>query len=246
MDNLEIAPGIEIIGPSLWIKKPKILIINDLHLGMEESWQRKGILVPKFQIKEIIAILEDILTTVQPLKIIINGDLKDEFGTVLNQEWRDILALFDFLKQHCKEIIVVQGNHDPIIKPIALRREIKVVKEYKVEGLHIVHGDELVETKAKTIIIGHEHPAVTLREHGKWEKYKCFLQGKWKRKQLIAIPSFNPLVEGTNVLEGNMLSPFLEDISKFKIYVINKQEVFDFGKVKDLGCEKNLKTGAKI
>ena len=73
-----------------------------------------------------------------------------------------------------------------------------------------------------------------LLEGSKWEKYKCFLVGTWKRKEIIAVPSFNPLLEGTDVLKEQLLSPFLGDIQNFQIYVVSKGEAFRFGKVKHL------------
>ena len=231
---MEIAKGIEIIETALWLKKQNILIINDLHIGYEEVLQRKGILVPKFQLKEIITKLEHILEKTKPETVIINGDLKHEFGTVLKQEWKEVLQFLDVVLQKCKTVIIIKGNHDPIIAPIAEKRRVAVVTEYSVDDTLIVHGDELMETKATRIIIGHEHPAITMREGSKWEKYKCFLKGKWQRKELIAVPSFNPLLEGTDILKEEVLSPFLEDIATFKVYIVNKGEVFDFGKVKDL------------
>ena len=231
---MQISPKIEIIHAALWLSTEKILIINDLHIGYEEALHRKGILVPKFQLQEIIQEMKQILSQVKPQKIIINGDLKHEFGTVLRQEWSEVLQFLDFCLQHCQEVLIIKGNHDPIIKPIAEKRGICVVTEYLVNDIIIVHGDKSIETKAKRIIIGHEHPAITLREKSKWEKYKCFLKGKWKEKELIAVPSFNPLLEGTDVLKEELLSPFLENIKNFKVYVISKGEVFGFGKVKDI------------
>ena len=231
---MQISAGIEIVHTALWLTKEKILVINDLHIGYEESLHRKGILVPKFQLQEIIKEMKQILSKVKPNKIIINGDLKHEFGTVLRQEWSEVLQFLDFCLQHCKEVIIIKGNHDPIIKPLAEKRGIKVVKEYQVEDIIIVHGDQLIETKTKRIIIGHEHPAITIREKSKWEKYKCFLKGKWKGKELIAVPSFNPLLEGTDVLKEELLSPFLENVKNFDVYVVSKGDVFAFGKVKDV------------
>ena len=226
---MEISPGIEIIETALLIKK-ETLVINDLHLGYEASLHLKGILVPRFQLEDIIKIMKRILK-VKPKKIIINGDLKHEFGKVLQLEWREISKFLDFLLENCQEVIIIQGNHDPVIVPIAVKKNVKVVKDYKIDDILIIHGDELVETDAKTIIIGHEHPAIKIQDHGKWEKYKCFLKGKWKRKELIAVPSFNPLLEGTNVLEGQMLSPYLKDIKNHQIYVVSEREAFYFGKV---------------
>lgn len=251
---MKISKGIEIINEALWIKKENILVINDLHLGYEESLHRKGILVPKFQISEILKQFRYIFKKVSPKKIIINGDLKHEFGSVLKQEWKDVLQLLDFLSEKCKEIIIIQGNHDPIIKPIADKRNISIVPEFKVRNILIVHGNELVKTgkEVKTIIIGHEHPAVTIREGSKWEKYKCFLKGDWKEnlkdnlgdkfksigksKELIVVPSFNPLLEGTDILKEKLLSPFLSksNLENFTIYVVGEKEVFLFGKVKSL------------
>ena len=231
---MEISPGIEIIGTALWLKKEQILVINDLHLGYEEALHRKGILVPKFQLQEMIAQATAITKKTSPLLIILNGDLKHEFGSILKQECKEVLQFLHFLSQQCTEIIIIQGNHDPIIKPLAEKRKIKVVKEYGIGDIILVHGDKLVETKAKTLIIGHEHPAITIRRGGKWEKYKCFLKGKWKRKEIIAVPSFNPLLEGTDILKEEVLSPFLEEIMNFEVFVVGKEEIFSFGKVKDV------------
>ena len=74
---------------------------------------------------------------------------------------------------------------------------------------------------------------IFLKETGKSEKYECFLVGKWKKKNLIVIPSFNPLTKGTNVLEKSKFSPYIEDVSNFQVYVVDG-EVYDFGKVKKI------------
>ena len=140
----------------------------------------------------------------------------------------------DFLQEKFEEVIIIQGNHDPILAPIAIRKGVNIVKEYKVGEMIIVHGDKLVDCKEKIVIIGHEHTVITISEGGKREKYKCFLKGKWKDKELIVVPSFNPLLEGTNVLKEELLSPFLDNIEKFEVYVVSNEEVFPFGKVKKI------------
>ncbi len=231
---LEISTGLKIVDLALFAPKSKLLIINDLHLGYEEALQKKGVLVPKFQLNEILEMLNSIIQKTHPKIIIINGDLKHEFGTVLKQEWDEVLKLLDFLLERCLKVVIIQGNHDPIIKPIASRKGIKVVKEYAFEDVLVVHGDELVNTRAKRIIIGHEHPAITIREGSKWEKYKCFLKGRWKRKELLVIPSFNPLLEGSDILKEKLLSPFLEKVKNFSVFIVSRGEVFDFGKIKDI------------
>lgn len=230
---MRILPNIEIIDLGLWLKKEKILIVSDFHLGYEEMLREEGVLVPRFQLKDVLKRLEKILKKIRPKKIIINGDLKHEFGKVLNQEWRDVLGLVDFLLGNCKELVLIKGNHDIFLGPIARKRSVKVVKDYLIGDKLITHGDKIKKTAAKTIIIGHEHPAISLKEEGKIEKYKCFLGGKWKGKDLIVMPSFNFLFEGTDVIKEELLSPYLEDILKFGVYIAGKK-VYAFGKVKDL------------
>tara|TARA_Y100000310_G_scaffold124700_1_gene123456 strand:+ start:69660 stop:70358 length:699 start_codon:yes stop_codon:yes gene_type:complete len=231
---MQIHPGISVIDTALWLENEEILIINDLHIGYEQALHFKGILVPRFQLEEICDKLNLIFEKVKPKKVVINGDLKHVFGKVLQREWKEVLQFLDFLLVHVSEVVIIQGNHDPMVKFIAEKRDVSVVKEIKFGEIHIVHGDELVETDAEVIIIGHEHPAVKIHEGAKWEKYKCFLKGKWQRKVLIAVPSFNPLLEGTNILEGKMLSPFLKKIDDFEVFVVGKGEVFSFGMVKSL------------
>ena len=232
MGLMEISPGVEIIRTALWLKREETIIINDLHVGYEEALHHRGVLVPRFQLQDIVKELKLILEQSKPRKVIINGDLKHEFGTILRREWKEVLELLDFLLGFGLEVIIIQGNHDPIIRPLAEKRGIRVVKEYSLGDILIVHGDELVEQrkKVKTIIIGHEHPAIIIKEGAKREKFKCFLKGKWQKKELLVMPSFNPLLEGTDVLKGDLLSPFLRKIDDFEIFVVGEKEVLEFGK----------------
>ncbi|MBS3124011.1 metallophosphoesterase [Candidatus Woesearchaeota archaeon] len=234
---MEIAKNIEILEETLWFKKEKIILLNDLHIGYEEALQRRGVLVPKFQLKEILSKLESILEKTRPEKVIINGDLKHEFGRVLRQEWKEVLEFLEFIINKGVEVIIIKGNHDHLMQVLANKKNITLINSYVLGDNLILHGDELVKEdinlkKFKRIIIGHEHPAIVLREGGKKEKYKCFLQGKWKNKELIVMPSFNPLLEGTDVSKEKLLSPFLTDISNFTVYIVGFREVLKFGKVK--------------
>jgi hypothetical protein len=58
------------------------------------------------------------------------------------------------------------------------------------------------------------------------------LKGTWKKKELIVMPSFNPLVEGTDIVKEQLLSPFLDKIDDFEVWISRQEEVLNFGKVK--------------
>ncbi|MFC1704967.1 metallophosphoesterase [Nanoarchaeota archaeon] len=250
---MKISKDIAIIDLALYIKG--VLIISDVHIGYEEALNKQGVFVPRFQFKEIILRLESIFKKLKNKKIetiIINGDIKHEFGRISDQEWRHTLRLLDFLGRYCKEIILVKGNHDKVLGPIAEKRKVKVVDYYfinqkssikkkttkKSKKILVIHGDKIPEKKvleeASTIIIGHEHPAVAVKEGNRVETFKAFLKGKWKDKVLIVQPSFFLVTEGTNILNEEILSPFLkQDLKNFEAWII-ADRIYEFGKLKNL------------
>ncbi len=233
---MKIVNDIEAVGLSLYVKET--LIIADVHMGFEEYVNKSGILIPRTQFDDTIKELNTIFKKLQGFKIqriIINGDLKHEFGTISETEWRNTLKLIDYLLKHCKEIILIKGNHDTILGPIAKKRGIKVKSHVLLDNILVCHGNEVVEEvdKAEIIIIGHEHPAISLNENSRVEKFKCYLKGKWHNKTLIVMPSFNTVTEGSDMLKEQRLSPFLQQsIDNFHVYVVDKNKIFDFNKLK--------------
>ena len=237
--------GIRIIDLAIMIGKT--LIICDTHIGYEEALNKQGVLIPRFQFNEIIKRLEAMfkklkISSNNKLKnIIINGDVKHEFGTISETEWRHTIRFLDFLSIYCDEIILIKGNHDTILGPIAKKRNIKVADYFIINGTIVIHGHKLIEdkkliNKVKNIVIGHEHPAISLREGTRAELFKCFLLGKYKSKSLIVQPSFNLVTEGTDILKENLLSPFLkQNLDNFNVYVVaENSKILNFGKIKDL------------
>jgi hypothetical protein len=177
---------------------------------------------------------------VKPELIVMLGDIKHEFGTISRQEWRDTLNLLDYLMSKVGKIVLIKGNHDTILGPLADKKDLVVRESFFIDNILFCHGHKLIDEKsaifikAKTIIIGHEHPAIGLRDGPRVEKYKCFLLGKFKNKKLIVMPSFNFVTEGTDVLQEKLLSPFIENIYNFEAFVVG-DKVYKFGKVSSLG-----------
>ncbi len=252
---MEILPKIKIVDLALFCEST--LVIADIHIGFEEALNKQGILVPRVQFDEIISRITRILNFLKNKrieKIIVNGDLKHEFGVISEQEWRNTLKFLDLLAKYCNEIILIKGNHDTILGPIANKRNIKVVENYLIEARNIknniivTHGNKILSRnnlkKVSTIIIGHEHPAISLKEGPRVEQFKCFLKGKYKGKNLIVQPSFNTLVEGTDVLRDKIFSPFLQqNLDDFYVYIV-EDRVYEFGKIGNL--RKNPKNSAKM
>ncbi len=233
---MEIYKGIEIVDLSIYIKKYKTLVISDLQLGIEESLNKNGLLIPRLQFDLIKKKLDKIFEIIKPERVIINGDLKHEFGIISRQEWKETIDLIDYLFGKTRKIILIKGNHDVILNLIAKKKNLDIVDEFLCGDILILHGHKisLNSYKYNVLIIGHEHPAISLKEDAKIEKYKCFLKGKYNNHHLIVMPSFSALNIGTDVLKDTFLSPYLNvNLDNFRVFII-EDKVYDFGKIKNL------------
>ncbi len=172
-------------------------------------------------------------------KIIILGDVKHEFGYILDDEWNLIVKFLEHLRGKCKELVVIEGNHDKILFPILRKMRVVAVDFYLWRNILFAHGDkefeEMFGRDVKYWIIGHGHPAVTLVDNVKRETYKCFLTGAFKGKKVILVPSFFPLIAGTDAREFDLGFAFKFDLRKFNVKIVGDGlDVLDFGKLKDI------------
>ncbi|MDO8517522.1 MAG: metallophosphoesterase [Nanoarchaeota archaeon] len=239
----------EAVERALFWKEKRVLVIGDLHFGYENYLHERGWSFPKTQISESIEILGKIFQKTGKLaQVIILGDVKHYFGGILNEEFSDVLQFFNLIKENLDkngEIIIIKGNHDNILEPIlkkqGLKEFVKLKQEYILEDILFFHGHKrdfervkplLKGKNIKISIIGHFHPAINLEEDAKKEKYKCYLYGKSKilKKELIIVPSFFPLLEGTNILAKDFMLEGWLDVSNFEVFIIS-DKVYDFGKV---------------
>jgi uncharacterized protein len=234
------------INKTLFFPKEGILAVGDLHLGFEYQLQQSGILVPESQVEEMKKELKSIFDEIKEKnfvikKIIFIGDIKHSFS----YQWKErnyFNEIISFLKNYVKDkdIILIKGNHDTIDYSFSDR-----LKDYFIYGeIAFSHGHklfpEIFNEKIKTIVIGHLHPSITLsdKQNIKREKYKCFLVGKFKKKEIIILPSFLSTVEGTSI---NNIEDEYEDyfsiipkknLINFSVYVVGDKEVYSFGKIK--------------
>jgi len=232
----------QFIGKSLYFPERKMLVLADLHIGYEEYLTERGVFLPRMQFKEMMKELEEIFNKVGDKKIdklVVVGDLKHEFGTISSQEWRETKEVLDFFKSKAKKVILIKGNHDNILEPIASRKELKIKEFYIKDEICFLHGNkmfnECLGKKIKMLVIGHRHPAVMLADKYKREKYKCFLVGKWKNKEVIILPSFFPFIEGSDIVEDGCNKLFVDEksLKGFDVWVVG-DKVYRFGKLRGI------------
>lgn len=233
---------------AIYWKSQNTMIIADLHLGYEEALHKEGILIPRNHLTLVKKKLEKIFAQIKINEakkldtLVINGDLRHQFGPLSSQEWKETLSLLSFMKSKADRIIAIKGNHDPNIEFLESRvTNLKVTEKYKQNDLLVTHGDDLPDPRdladVKVMVIGHEHPVVSLKSPvtTRREPYKCFLKGSFRGSLLIVQPSFNLLAKGSDLTREIPLSPFLKeaDLNQFETFPVSDEgEIYNF---RDLG-----------
>lgn len=228
----------EIVDRCLFWKEKKTLIVGDLHLGYESSINEEGVVIPKNQMNENYELFRKIFKkTGKVKKIILLGDVKHYFGKVLEGESNDFVNLVYFFREFLLKdgkIVITKGNHDNILDSVVEHyKDVELVPYLVEEGVLFFHGDlksltwvgfNLFDKKIKLIVKGHFHPAVVLTDGSKKEKYKAFVYGSFNKKKTIIVPSFFPLVEGSDIFGHDQLNK--KNLEESSFYVIG-----DFDKI---------------
>lgn len=215
----------------------RVLVIGDLHLGYGESLQNQGYLFPTRLKEDMMQELSLLLEHVGRVdKIIFLGDLKHDFGSISREERESMTRVLDLTQAYCSEIVMVKGNHDKVLNFLIGERAVTVCDYYIWNQYVFLHGDRdfpsLYEEAITTWIVGHAHPAVGLTEGAKHEKYKCFLRIPYNKKEIIVVPSFFLVSEGSDILLEPLLLVWPVNLRKARVYIVGEAfEVFDFGLV---------------
>ncbi|MFQ6059863.1 MAG: metallophosphoesterase [Thermoplasmata archaeon] len=233
MDKIEILPQIVVDRDyALYLKKSRTAVIADLHLGYEGALHEEGVSIPRFQKKIMLDRIERILKRYEPRRLIINGDFKHEFSRNLPQEWEDVNEVLDFLISRV-DTVLTRGNHDNYLMTILAKRGLELIRTAISQGMTIAHGHEDVNWKG-TLIIGHEHPSLQLRDEiGASIRLPCFLVSE----KIIVLPAFTPLATGTNVASMGFISPPLAKLDEARTRVVAIDEkigLLDFQTLADL------------
>ena len=170
---------IKYLGKCLLLEKSgeRVLVIGDLHLGYEGAMRASGVMVPIKIYDKCIKDFDEIISFVGGFidKIIILGDIKHGFGTILREEWNEIERFLIYLKEKCSELVVIEGNHDNVLFPILNKIKIVGADYYLWKNIIFAHGDrdfkEMYSKEIKFWILGHGHLAIALYDDIKKENY---------------------------------------------------------------------------
>jgi putative SbcD/Mre11-related phosphoesterase len=156
--------------PALLLQRAreKVVVIGDLHIGWEVTLGQQGIHVPS-QTAKMLQRLTAIVEEKRPSRLILLGDVKHSVTGTELEEWRDVPEFFERLIKLVPSIQVIVGNHDGNLEPLTPSK----VDLLPPSGLALwgkfglLHGHAWPTPEilgCETLILGHLHPAVTLRD----------------------------------------------------------------------------------
>jgi len=205
--------------PGLYHPEIDLLVISDLHLGLESSMTTKGSYVPQFQLDDLKKDIKEMQEETEASRILVNGDLKNEFSTSYSEK-KELREFIDFLQDNFKDVIPIRGNHDTFIEDLLEEKGLRMQDSYMEKSVLFTHGHISLETldvrDFETAVIGHEHPALALTDNiGVKEKVDCFLYGEMNDgRNILVMPAFSTISNGTNINEvpsKQLLSPILRN-----------------------------------
>src|SRR3989454_645829 len=97
-----------------------ILVVADLHIGIEEELHEKGIRVPS-RAEVMGRKLVDLADRRGASRLVILGDVKHLVPKMASRERRDVYVFFRDLAPRFREVYIAQGNHDGMLKNIVPR-----------------------------------------------------------------------------------------------------------------------------
>jgi hypothetical protein len=206
-----VCDGVEIFpGGVAFLADAGVMVVADLHLGVEASLEYEGLSIPRVQAKKMGEYMMRMIERLSPTKVVVAGDLKHNFSRNLVQEWRDVERFVKDLSGKTK-LEVIKGNHDNYVGSILGEYGVPLRREINIGAVKIVHGHAHSERTGLTVM-GHIHPSIRLRDSiGASVKDHCYL---WDpERQILVLPALSLVAAGIDVvshMEADEISPILE------------------------------------
>ena len=215
--RMELEPGLWLDARrAVWIEGARALVVADLHLGYVWAHRFEGQLLPLGAREDSTERLLDLITSYRPAEVVLLGDVVHRVvpEPALRAEVR---GLAEEVAGRAR-LRIALGNHDAHLLSLleGIGVEVETARQLQAGPHLLVHGDgpddgaRVAAALRRTapggrVIIGHEHPALTLSDGvSSSVKCPCFLVSR----QVLVLPAFSRWAAGSNARDGRFLSPF--------------------------------------
>jgi hypothetical protein len=231
--------------PALFISDKKILVISELHIGLEYELYKSGIKIPS-QRRKFEEAIDQLIKLTKAKMLVILGDIKHKVPGSTIREDIEIPRFLEDLKQKIK-VILIKGNHDDRIEEI-IPSGVKIYgsRGCKIDKYGFFHGHAWPSKKlmgCDYLFMGHVHPAIEFRDSfgfrsvlSVWLKGKLnqeLVKKKYKIKKTgklnaIVLPTFNSILGGAALNRiakerhtGPLFVNKIFDVDSSKVYLLD-------------------------
>ncbi len=220
-------------GPALLVEQDRrVLVVADLHMGIESGLERHGVHIMSrsaARVDRVVACIEE----TEPDLLLLLGDVKHNVPVTSRQEYRELPGVLETFRDHVP-ISVAPGNHDGGIGRFLEPGELLPPGGALVDGVGYLHGHThpAPELFGHLIVLGHHHPVVSLIDTvGCAARARpaylysgidgpCLLQGAeappGDRTRLLFVPAFTEFAGGIDIqrLQKSGLGPLSRCINR--------------------------------
>ncbi|WP_129116848.1 metallophosphoesterase [Halegenticoccus tardaugens] len=231
----------------------RALVIADYHAGIEAALRyERGVELASNADRRRERLLS-LLDRTGADRVIVLGDLGHRIGEPKGAEREELAALVDAVTERVP-LTLVKGNHDgAVAEAFGDRIDVTPGDGARFGDVGVLHGHTWPAADvlaARTVCVGHEHPAVKLTDVvGGSRVEPAWLRGSlrrdafadalgvgasalaWNDPELVVFPAFNERSGGTwiNVDGQGFLSPFLPDgLADGEAYLLDGTRLGDY------------------
>lgn len=211
-------------GPALLVEQDRrVLVVADLHMGIESGLERHGVHIASrsaARADRVIACIEE----TKPDLLLLLGDVKHNVPVTSRQEYRELPGVLRSFRDRVP-IAVAPGNHDGGIGRFLEPGELLPAEGTLIDGVGYLHGHThpAPELHGHLVVIGHHHPVVSLVDSVGCAArarpaylYSVIEELSGERTRLLFVPAFNEFAGGIDVgrLQQSGLGPLSRCIDK--------------------------------
>ncbi len=194
-------------GPALLVEQDRrVLVVADLHMGIESGLERHGVHITSrsaARTDRVIACIEE----AKPDLLLLLGDVKHNVPVTSRQEYRELPGILEAFRDRVP-ISVAPGNHDGGIGRFLDAGELLPAGGALIDGVGYLHGHThpAPELFGHLIVLGHHHPVVSLVDSVGCAArarpaylYSGLETPSGDRARLLFVPAFNEFAGGIDV-----------------------------------------------
>ena len=207
-------------GPALLVESDRrVLVVADLHMGIESGLERHGVHIASrsaARTDRVIACIEE----TEPDLLLLLGDVKHNVPVTSRQEYLELPGVLESFRERVP-IAVAPGNHDGGIGRFLESGELLPADGSLIDGVGYLHGHThpAAELSGHLIVIGHHHPVVSLIDSvgcAARARPAYLYSAADERTRLLFVPAFNEFAGGIDVgrLRKSGLGPLSRSIDE--------------------------------